>query len=482
MFKLVGDGGWVAFESASGAVEAARALMLERSEGALPARVAMYSGEAEQQADGDWLGVPLNRCARLLSLGHPGQVLVAGSTALLVGVDRRVLRELGLYHLRDVDEPIVVYQLVSEGLAAEFPPLRSDVQHVSLPVPRDRLVGRANELEHVGSLLRDHRLLTLTGVGGTGRTRLAIESARRVADNFELTAFVDLSALTQAGQIIPAVLDAAGAMMGGDQTAAADVLAVVFGLRRVLLVVDNAEHLLDGVGDLCDTVLDRCPHVRLLVMSREPLGVTGEQVWRVPSLETRGAAVELFWEHAGADVAESVAIEVCERLDGIPLAIELAGARARSLGAEEVLANLTAFFLAETAGSESAASRACIETARALTAALPEIAARSGLQVDVSFRCGLQWGATPYVGRITTAGRTEVTALGDEVNEAARIEACATGGRTIASKVLIERLDPVDATIVGIGPDRATYTTLADLATATDKLRRDAPSIAFCDV
>ena len=143
---------------------------------------------------------------------------------------------------------------------------------------------------------------------------------------------------------------------------------------------------------------------------------------------------------------------------------------------------VAAFFLAETAGSESAASRACIETARALNAALPDIAARSGLQTDVSFRFGLHWGATPYVGRITTAGRTEVTALGDEVNEAARIEACATGGRTIASKVLIERLDPVDAEILGIDPDRATYTPLADLATATDKARRDAPSIAVCDV
>ena len=143
---------------------------------------------------------------------------------------------------------------------------------------------------------------------------------------------------------------------------------------------------------------------------------------------------------------------------------------------------VAAFFLAETAGSESAASRACIETARALKAALPDIAARSGLQTDVSFRFGLHWGATPYVGRITTAGRTEVTALGDEVNEAARIEACATGGRTIASKVLIERLDPVDAGFLGIDPDRATYTPLADLATATDKARRDAPSIAVCDV
>jgi class 3 adenylate cyclase len=143
---------------------------------------------------------------------------------------------------------------------------------------------------------------------------------------------------------------------------------------------------------------------------------------------------------------------------------------------------VAAFFLAETAGSESAAARACIETAQRLKAALPDIAARSGLQSDVSFRFGLHWAATPYVGRITTAGRTEVTALGDEVNEAARIEASATGGRTLASKVLIERLDPGDAEILGIEPANVTYTPLADLATATDKARRDAPSIAVCGI
>jgi class 3 adenylate cyclase len=143
---------------------------------------------------------------------------------------------------------------------------------------------------------------------------------------------------------------------------------------------------------------------------------------------------------------------------------------------------VAAFFLAETAGSESSAARACIETARALKAALPDVAARSGLQTDVSFRFGLHWGATPYVGRITTAGRTEVTALGDEVNEAARIEASATGGRTLASKVLVERLDPGDSESLGIEPDRVTYTPLADLPTATDKARRDAPSIAVCDL
>ena len=144
---------------------------------------------------------------------------------------------------------------------------------------------------------------------------------------------------------------------------------------------------------------------------------------------------------------------------------------------------VVAFFLAETAGSESAAARACIETARALRTALGDVADRSGLQPsDVSLRFGLHWGATLYVGRITTVGRTEVTALGDEVNEAARIEACATGGRTIASKLLVERLDNADAQALAIDSQHATYTPLGDLDTATDKARRDAPAIAVCDV
>ena len=144
---------------------------------------------------------------------------------------------------------------------------------------------------------------------------------------------------------------------------------------------------------------------------------------------------------------------------------------------------VVAFFLAETSGSESAAARAAIEAARALDLAVADVSARSGLGPDdVGLRFGLHWGSTLYVGNITTAGRTEVTALGDEVNEAARIEACATGGRTLASKSLIERLDDADSAALGLDPDSITYTALSDLATTTDKARRDAPAIAVCDV
>jgi class 3 adenylate cyclase len=141
------------------------------------------------------------------------------------------------------------------------------------------------------------------------------------------------------------------------------------------------------------------------------------------------------------------------------------------------------FFLAETSGSESAAARSCITAARTLRGALSDIAARSEIaESDVSFRFGLHWGSTVYMGRILTDGRSEVNALGDEVNETARIEACATGGRTLASKSLIERLTSTDAEGLGLDTRHTTYTPLADLATATEKARRDAPSIAVCEV
>ena len=148
-----------------------------------------------------------------------------------------------------------------------------------------------------------------------------------------------------------------------------------------------------------------------------------------------------------------------------------------------LFADLEAFFLAETAGSESAAARSCIAAARALRDRLGEVAASSGLEAqDVVVRFGLHWGATLYVGQITTRGRAEVTAMGDEVNETARIEACAAGGRALASKALVERLDSTDAQALGLDPDRLSYTRLGDLPTATEKARRDAPAIAVCEV
>ncbi len=144
---------------------------------------------------------------------------------------------------------------------------------------------------------------------------------------------------------------------------------------------------------------------------------------------------------------------------------------------------VAAFFLAETAGSEAAAAKACIAAARGFRDAVPDVARRSGLEPDdVVVRMGLHWGTTLYVGNITSIGRSEVTALGDEVNEAARIEACATGGLALASKDLIERLDPHDSEALGINVAALVYAALGELPTATEKARRDAPAIAVCEI
>jgi class 3 adenylate cyclase len=217
---------------------------------------------------------------------------------------------------------------------------------------------------------------------------------------------------------------------------------------------------------------------------------------------------------AGADLAHLERMRVVERPDRRPAAILMADLEAssplsRRLSAAQYFAfgshlvraadqcvvdaggivgrhqgdGVVAYFLADTAGSESAAARACITAARALRDMLPDIAMRSDIaDSELSLRFGLHWGATLYVGRIVTAGRSEVTAQGDEANEAARIEACATGARVLASKSLIERLGRADADALGIDTTHTTYTRLADLATATEKARRDAPSIAVCEV
>jgi len=362
LFKLVGDGGWAEFDSARAAVDAALDLQLLGAGGDAGARTALYSGEAELQPDGDWLGVPLNRCSRLLSLGHPGQILIAGSTALLLGSKTDDLRELGLYNLRDVAQPIVVYQLVSDELPSAFPPIRSGISEVRLPTTRDQLIGREAHVVHVQSLLVDHRLVTLAGVGGTGKTRLAIEVASAMADDFQLTTFVDLVSARLDTHVASAVLDAVGAM-SPDEAPEPEMVAEVLGERRVLLVIDNAEHVLDGVADLVEVLLDRCPGVRLLVTSREPLGVRSECVWRVPSLDVSGSAVDLYRDRLGAPVDAVLAEELCSRLDGIPLAIELAAARARSLGTEEVLRNLSDRFRILVGGRRARGRQATLQAA-----------------------------------------------------------------------------------------------------------------------
>ena len=272
-----------------------------------------------------------------MAAGHGGQILVADSTAgLLSGVE---LVNLGPRRLRDLPNPIAIFQLVAPGLRTEFPPLRTiDSTHGNLRPAASRLIGRDDDVEEVASAMRSNRLVTLAGVGGVGKTRLAVEVAAVLADEFPDGVWVfELASVADPA----AVPDAVAAVLGITQqpgiTMSESVAATLEGRVR-LLVFDNCEHVVDAAADLIDLILARSATVSILSTSREGLGLADERLWRVPSLEVV-AAVQLFRERAARDLSadESAAVEeVCRRLDGIPLAIELAASRMESMTATEM--------------------------------------------------------------------------------------------------------------------------------------------------
>ncbi len=345
LFKHTGDGVCAAFNSPKAAVDAAVAAQRALE---LPVRMGIATGEAELR-DGDYFGTVLNRTARVMAAGHGGQVLMADSTAVLLsGVD---LVDLGPRRLRDLPNPITVFQVQALGLRTDFPPLRGvDSNPGNLRPAITSFIGRESEVAEVTAALRARRLMTLIGVGGVGKTRLAVEVAGRLADEFpDGVWFFELAAVTDPA----AIPDAVAAVLGiitqqPDKTVSESVAAALEGRVR-LLVFDNCEHVLDAAADLIEAILSHSATVRILATSREGLGVPDEQVWPVRSLGAAAgidsAAVSLFVERAqgiapgfsmvDGDEAAAV-IEICQRLDGIPLAIELAASRMASMTASEV--------------------------------------------------------------------------------------------------------------------------------------------------
>jgi predicted ATPase len=298
--------------------------------------------------DGDYFGTVLNRAARVMAAGHGGQILLAESTAsLLSGVD---LLDLGPRRLRDVSAPVGVFQVRAPGLRTEFPSLRGlDSNPGNLRRPVTSLIGRESEVAEIEAAVKAHLLVTLTGVGGVGKTRLATEVAARLADEFpDGVWFFELAAVVDSAAVPDAVAAVLGITQQPAKTVSESVAAALEGRVR-LLVFDNCEHVLDAAADLVDAILAQSATVTILATSREGLGVADEQVWPVPSLDLSGgidsAAVNLFVERAGsvaprfsmatADDAGAV-VEICRRLDGIPLAIELAASRMASMTAIEV--------------------------------------------------------------------------------------------------------------------------------------------------
>ncbi len=344
LFKHTGDGVCAAFASPRSAVDAAVDAQRTLE---LPVRMGIATGEAELR-DGDYFGAVLNRAARVMAAGHGGQILLAESTAgLLSGVD---LVDLGPRRLRDLSTPVHVLQVRAAGLRTDFPPLRAlDASSGNLRPAATSFIGREREVADLQTAVKAHRLVTLTGVGGVGKTRLAVEVAAQLADEFPDGVWLfELAAVTDPAAIPDAVAAVLGITQQRGKTVSESVAAALEDRVR-LLVVDNCEHILDAAADLIEAIFAHSATVRILATSREGLGVPDERVWPVRSLDaTSGmdsAAVSLFVERAQgiapgfsmADDAEAAAVtEICQRLDGIPLAIELAASRMASMTASEM--------------------------------------------------------------------------------------------------------------------------------------------------
>ncbi|MGA8544337.1 MAG: AAA family ATPase, partial [Mycobacterium sp.] len=344
MFKHTGDGVCAAFSSPTAAVDAA---VVAQRKLELPVRMGLATGEAELR-DGDYFGAVLNRAARVMAAGHGGQILLADSTAgLLSGVE---LIDLGPCRLRDLPTPVQVSQVQAEGLRTDFPPLRAiDASPGNLRPAVTSFIGREAEVAEVQAAVKGRRLVTLTGVGGVGKTRLALEVAARLADEFpDGVWFFELAAVADPAAVPDAVAAVLGIIQQPGKSVADSVAAALEGRVR-LLVFDNCEHVVDSVADLVEAILAASATVTVLATSREGLGVSEEQLWRVPSLDvncgTQSAAVNLFVDRAQSVVSDfsltqpgeaDAVVEICRRLDGIPLAIELAASRMASMTAGEV--------------------------------------------------------------------------------------------------------------------------------------------------
>jgi predicted ATPase/class 3 adenylate cyclase len=386
--KTTGDGVHAAFQTAGCALAAAfaaqQALQAETwpeiQPQAVRVRMGIHTGEAEARAS-DYYGPALNRAARLMAVGYGGQVLVSAATAMLThdGLpDGATLLDLGEHRLKDLVAPERIYQLTHPALPNSFPSLKSlDAYPNNLPVQLTRFIGRKREIDEAKQLLDAHRLVTFAGSGGTGKTRLALQLAAETLSQFvDGVWLVELAPLADGGLVLTALASA----LGLHEVPGSPLLTVVtdyLRAKRSLIILDNCEHLIEASARLADHLLRACPLVKILTSSREALSVPGETAYQVPSLavpepdETgfevvgRTDAAELFADRARATnprfaltAANALAVaQICRRLDGIPLALELAAARTRLFPPEQIAARLGDRFRLLTGGSRTALPR-----------------------------------------------------------------------------------------------------------------------------
>jgi len=368
-----GDSILATFTRASDAVACGVAMQRELAAQAWPEgadvhiRVAINSGEAEVRS-GHYYGPAVYRCARLMATAHGDQVLLTQATRDLV-IDAMpegvAVRELGSHWLRNLERPEVVFQVIAAGLRAEFPPLKSmDLERHNLPVSPNGFVGRAAELAEIKERLATNRMLTLTGAGGTGKTRLALQAAADLIEGFtDGVWLVELASLRQPELVVQAVAETLGVQEEAGRPIMKS-LSEWLREKNLLLLLDNCEHLVPAVVSLADQLLRECADVRLLATSRAALRVNGEAITRVGPL-SEADAVALFADRSSAvqpafrlseDNSRSV-VQICRRVEGIPLAIELAAGRARMMAPAEILARLQDSFGVLAGGSRSAGAR-----------------------------------------------------------------------------------------------------------------------------
>jgi predicted ATPase len=365
--KSEGDSVFAVFESALDAVVAAVAAQLALAAedwGDTPAvkvRMGLHTGEGSLGGS-DYVGIDVHRAARIMAAAHGGQVVISGETQELAESrlsPKAWLTDLGKHRLKDLSEPATIFQVNADGLATEFPPLRTlEAIPNNLPVQVTSFVGRERELARALELLGASRLLTLTGPGGTGKTRLALQVAAEISDDFEDGVyFVDLSPVSEVEVVATAILHAGGVAASSKDKTPEERLIEQLRPLQVLLVLDNFEHLL-GAAAIVAAVIRGAPKSKVLVTSRAPLRIMGEQEMPVPPLVTgAGTDIEQALESEGVkllvdramavrpdfEVTESNApalVELVERLDGLPLAIELVASRLRLLPIEAIVERL----------------------------------------------------------------------------------------------------------------------------------------------
>lgn len=393
IFKTVGDAFCATFNTPNDALAAAlsaqRACLAEAWQPAsIRVRMALHTGAAEERG-GDYFGQPVNRVARLVSAGHGGQILLSQACQELLRDDLPpliTLKDLGERRLKDLIRPERIFQVVGPGLPADFPALRTlEVFRHNLPIQNTSFIGREREIQLIKEHLAQHRLVTLSGPGGTGKTRLSLQVGAEMVDAFEDGVWlVELAPVSEPERVLPAAATTFGLRTEQDSTIENSLINFLRD-KELLLILDNCEHLVTACAIFVQQVLQSCPRVTLLTSTREALSLPGEAIIHVPSLTLPGPqesqdpdrlsqfeAVRLFIERAetysdGFQVSRQNApaiAQICHRLDGIPLALELAAARVHVLSVEQIAARLDDRFRLLTGGSRSALPRQ--QTLRAL--------------------------------------------------------------------------------------------------------------------